>query len=412
MMEGSKRSSSAPPRMPAETRHSSTSCHTPSPSTSPKTLCTPSSARSTERSTAASTPQPDDATDQHAFGAQCEQVEEMKRVKGACQETVQVVIPQSHDSRPSTKDRTTGISSGRCPIIPFDTHNANHPQPIYNGGTQRFELLGCPLLTANDVASSPKMSLSPICGQHFLEVNNTLLENICPANLIDAPCAHDELPGGCHKLRLCRTKRKFPDLRGYRPKALSFGNFYGASAVCWHHAKGECWYLHDIMPTCRGIQKQLLDPLRQFQEELCDKLSTSRHCIWGHDLVGARTAAIFKYEQHQHEAHLLGAQDRVLHYLKITKQVQHYWRPKPADLACLYDLRSYGDGIVAGWTYHGFYIVRTGIKASSLRNVDAWYRKYHGLPGAVKNSETDIPGWSNPHVGILASWIPAGVYPT
>lgn len=253
-MEGTKRSSSAPPRMPAETRRSSTSLHTPSPPTPPEALHTPSSATSTGRSTTASTPPPDDETDQHALSAQFEQVEE-KRVNSACQETVQVMISQSHDSRPSTKDRTAGISGGRGPIIPFNTHNANHPQPIYNEGTRRFELLGCPLLTANDVASRPKMSLSPICGQYFLEINNPLLENICPADLIDAPCGHNELPGGCHKLRLCRTKRKFPDLRPYRPEALSFGKFYGASALCWHHAKGECWYLHDIIPTCRGIQK-------------------------------------------------------------------------------------------------------------------------------------------------------------
>jgi len=83
MIEGSKRSLSAPPRMPAEIRQSSTSFYTPSPSTSPETLRTPSSARSTERSTTASTPPPDGATDQHAFSAQYEQVEEMKRVKGA-----------------------------------------------------------------------------------------------------------------------------------------------------------------------------------------------------------------------------------------------------------------------------------------------------------------------------------------
>lgn len=147
-----------------------------------------------------------------------------------------------------------------------------------------------------------------------------------------------------------------------------------------------------------------MDPLRQFQEELCDNLNTGRQCIWSHDLVGARTATVFRYEQHQHEARLSWERDRVLHYLKMTKQGQYYRRPKPADLACLHDLRSYGDGIVAGWTYHGFTIVRTGIKASTLERIDAWYHKNHGLPGAVKTPGKGIGQWSNAHMGISAGW--------
>ena len=185
----------------------------------------------------------------------------------------------------------------------------------------------------------------------WVELNENLFELICPADLCDMPCLWDEKSSGCDRLRLCNVVRKYPHPRS------------GVWPSC--DDSSCCPFLHDIMPTCRSLQKQVAErdseiPRHFRNYQRCPNVEPFKFqepCWWGHDFEGSRIEALWRFWVHVYRAEEAGCTG----FVRKDKDGSKIWLPKIPSLDTLtgwtkkhyYRRTPIAEPFVSAWTFHG-----------------------------------------------------------
>ena len=279
---------------------------------------------------------------------------------------------RGNDSAESTRSLQTSTASDRSIDSPgigsrnqAPRHPPGLPVPVYSPGVSirpnndSFfdDRLGITRYTHQGMLRQKSLDRS----KHFVrylatwvELNENLFELICPADLSDMPCLWDERSSGCDRLRLCNVVRRYPHPRS------------GVWPSC--DDSSYCSFLHDIMPTCRSLQKQVAERdsevLRHFRNyQRCPRVEPSKSqelCWFGHDLEGSRIEALWRFWVHVYRAQEAGC----IGFVRKDKDGNKIWLPKIPSLDTLtnwtekhyYHKTPTTEPFISAWTFHGIRI--------------------------------------------------------
>jgi hypothetical protein len=250
----------------------------------------------------------------------------------------------------TSRDVAASVSQWRrgasAPAIGVQTAEEQHR---YDQFCQQVEARLPPVVGASQC--DPDKEYAQYAGG-FVEVTDTLLASICPANLVGKPCLLDYVSAGCPMIRLCGQLEKWityvcPD-KGFRTVVdtaahipVSYSGKFGRVTYCDSSdnesvgaalsseedleegdfqpeyrgqkvsfndfscgVKNDCGHIHwEVEINCRFIAAQHIK-----SNAICRQvLDKGRLCSVGHDLEKARQQARDAVADHEREAKAMGA---------------------------------------------------------------------------------------------------------